>query len=241
MWRSRCRDALQHVRDLRVGPRRGARRHARDGLGLRDLRLPRPPLRGDGAGRCGPADRGGDRGDAPAARRSRAPPRAGTLDRVRTAGKLMVGYRADARPFSYRGRVGKARRLLDRAVRQGRASGGVQLGTAAIGPSYVAVGERGPLPRRRRRRGSTCCAREATATLGRRREVAFSIPIFPSGVGALLHADAPSRLREVLRAARRRTSPQWRASLAQALERRAFSAIAGTTAEAWLQRAHGRP
>ena len=77
------------------------------------------------------------------------------------------------------------------------------------------------------------CA-EATATLGRRREVAFSIPIFPSGIGALLHADASSRLRDALQGRPVPTSPQWRASLSHVLERRVFSAISGTTAEAWL-------
>ena len=39
------RDALQHLCDLRVGPVRGARRHGGDGAGLRDLWLPRAPLR----------------------------------------------------------------------------------------------------------------------------------------------------------------------------------------------------
>jgi ABC-type amino acid transport substrate-binding protein len=82
------------------------------------------------------------------------------------------------------------------------------------------------------------CA-EATATLARRRDVAFSIPIFPSGIGALLRADSSSRLREVLEGRQPPYRPQWRASLAQVLERRVFSAISGTTAETWLAERKG--
>ena len=41
---------------------------------------------------------------------------AGTLERIRTAGKLTLGYRADARPFSYKDESGKAGRLRDRVV-----------------------------------------------------------------------------------------------------------------------------
>ena len=37
-----------------------------------------------------------------------SPAAAATLDRVREAGKLVLGYRADARPFSYQDASGKA-------------------------------------------------------------------------------------------------------------------------------------
>ena len=47
---------------------------------------------------------------------------AGTLDRVTQAGKITLGYRTDARPFSYRDESGNADRLLRRAVPEGRAS-----------------------------------------------------------------------------------------------------------------------
>jgi len=37
-----------------------------------------------------------------------APASAATLDRVREAGKIVLGYRADARPFAFRDEAGKA-------------------------------------------------------------------------------------------------------------------------------------
>jgi putrescine:ornithine antiporter len=120
------------------------------------------------------------------------PSGAGTLERVRSAGKLVVGYREDARPFSFEeaGRpVGYAIALCDKVAEQVR----VQLGTA-VAIEHVAVTSEdrfravadGRRPAARRRP----CAR-------RRREVAFSIPI-SQGHGALLHADASSRLRDAL-------------------------------------------
>jgi putrescine:ornithine antiporter len=70
-------------------------------------------------------------------------------------------------------------------------------------------------------------------TLERRRDAAFSIPIFPGGIGALLRADAPSRLKDVL-SGRRSTEPNWRASAGQLLQEQIFTVIPGTTAEPWL-------
>ena len=72
-----------------------------------------------------------------------------------------------------------------------------------------------------------------TVTLTRREIVSFSIPIFPSGTGALLSADAPLALREVLAQGQPASRPIWRGSPARTvLERKTFSAIAGTTSEA---------
>jgi polar amino acid transport system substrate-binding protein len=82
-------------------------------------------------------------------------------------------------------------------------------------------------------------------TLPRRREVAFSIPIVPSGIGALLRADAPARLKEILSDQPPPTRPNWRAQVGQLLQVQTYAVIAGTTAEPWLAgkqrvQAHGK-
>ena len=64
--------------------------------------------------------------------------------------------------------------------------------------------------------------------------MSFSIPIFPGGIGALVRADAPFRLREVLAGHGEVFRPTWRASATQLLQTRAFSVVSGTTAERWL-------
>jgi ABC-type amino acid transport substrate-binding protein len=77
------------------------------------------------------------------------------------------------------------------------------------------------------------CAAD-TVTLARRTETAFSIPIFPGGIGALVRADAPARLRDVLAGRGQVFRPTWRATAGQVLQSRAFSVVRGTTAEKWL-------
>jgi ABC-type amino acid transport substrate-binding protein len=66
----------------------------------------------------------------------------------------------------------------------------------------------------------------------RRSAVAFSIPVFATGTGALVRRDAPRRLKKVLSGVRVE-GPVWRGSAYQALEKRTFAAAAGTTAERW--------
>ena len=161
------------------------------------------------------------------------PSGAGTLERVRGAGKLTIGYRTDARPFSYQDESGRPAgysiALCDKVADALK----VELGSTVLATQYVAVASEDRLRAVKEGRIDLLCA-EATATLARRREVAFSIPIFPSGIGAVLRTDSPVRLREVLEGREPPYRPQWRASLAQVLERRVFAAISGTTAEAWL-------
>jgi polar amino acid transport system substrate-binding protein len=72
-----------------------------------------------------------------------------------------------------------------------------------------------------------------TVTLERRKQVAFSIPIFPSGIGAILRADAPAALQDVL-TGQPPSGPIWRASPAQILQAKTFSVVKGTTSESWL-------
>jgi len=156
-----------------------------------------------------------------------------TLERVRDAGTLRIGYRTDTRPFSHQEAPGApagysialCQRIAD-AVK-------ADLGLGDLALEYVAVTSEDRFRAVKEGRIDLLCA-EATATLERRRDVAFSLPIFPSGIGALLRADAPARLRDILSGREPTYRPRWRASLGQILEKRVLSAVGGTTAEAWL-------
>jgi ABC-type amino acid transport substrate-binding protein len=64
--------------------------------------------------------------------------------------------------------------------------------------------------------------------------VSFSIPTFPSGIGALIRADAPARLREVLSGQPPGFQPYWRATAGQFLQEQTFSVVRGATSEGWL-------
>jgi ABC-type amino acid transport substrate-binding protein len=162
-----------------------------------------------------------------------APGQSGTLDRIRDAGRVKLGYRTEARPFSYRDESGQAagysvalcQQIVD-ALRR-------EPGYAGLSVEWVPVTSRDSFSAWLQRQVDLLCAAEAI-TLAKRSLVSFSIPIFPGGIGALVRADAPARLREVLSGRGQVRHPTWRASALQALQARAFSAIEGTTAEKWL-------
>ena len=159
--------------------------------------------------------------------------RAGTLDRVRDLGKLKLGYRVDARPFSYedesRKPAGYSLVLCRRVANAVKA----EPGFAQIAVEYVKVGSEDRFDAVKEGKIDLLCG-AATATLERRKTVDFSTPIFPSGIGALLRRDAPERLKAALEGREPPYRPLWRASLAEVLEKRVLSAQAGTTTESWL-------
>jgi polar amino acid transport system substrate-binding protein len=163
-----------------------------------------------------------------------APASAATLDRVRETGKLTLGYRIDARPFSYKNESGKVTgysvALCERIADQVKSE--LQLSALAVEWVPVTIEDRFLSVQQ----GKTDLLCEAdTATLTRRKEVAFSIPIFPGGIGAVLRTDSPPGLQEVLSEAPPPSRPIWRGSPARTvLEKKTFSVVASTTSATWL-------
>jgi len=158
---------------------------------------------------------------------------AGTIDRIRNAGRIRLGYRTDARPFSYRDDSGNAagysialcQTIVD-AVR-------TELNLPALAVEWAPVAAEARFGAVRQSAVDLLCGAD-TVTLDRRHDVSFSIPIFPGGIGALVRADAPARLRDVLSGRGQTFHPVWRAAASQALQARAFSSVTGTTADKWL-------
>lgn len=157
---------------------------------------------------------------------------AGTLERVRETGRITLGYRADAQPFAYRDESGKATgysvALCEKIAEQVKA----ELGLAALAVAWVPVTLEDRFVAVQQGRIDLLCG-ASTATLARMKEVSFSIPIFPGGIGALLRADAPAGLKDVL-SGRPPSGPIWRGNPAQVLQAKTFSVVAGTTSEKWL-------
>ncbi|MBX4998676.1 amino acid ABC transporter substrate-binding protein [Rhizobium lentis] len=157
-----------------------------------------------------------------------------TLDRIRTSSALKLGYDPDARPFSFNGEQGRpdgyAVTLCNKIADSLRA----QLNLPKLNVEWVSLA--GDAKTRAMESGTAdlVCGAEPV-TLTRRQQVSFSIPIFPSGTGALLSASSPLALREVLQYGEPSTRPVWRGSPARTiLEHKTFSSIAGTTSEGWL-------
>jgi ABC-type amino acid transport substrate-binding protein len=158
----------------------------------------------------------------------------GALDRIRREGRLVLGYRSDARPLAYRDEAGNPSGYsVELCARVADAVKG-DLGLPSLAVEWVPVSVDARLDAIRDRKVDLLCGAE-TVTLSRRTVASFSIPVFPGGIGALVRADAPERLRKLLAEGRPAVRPSWRASPSQILERRTFSAISGTTGEKWLR------
>jgi len=157
---------------------------------------------------------------------------AGVLDRVKQTGTLTLGYRTDARPFSFQDESSKAAgysvELCQKIADDIKAESGV----SALTVTWVPVTAEERVQALQAGKFDLLCGADSE-TLARRKEVDFSIPIFPSGIGALLRTDAPAGLREVLSGVPP-SGAVWRGSPAQVLQSKTFSIVKGTTSESWL-------
>ena len=164
-----------------------------------------------------------------------APTSGGALTRIRDTGRLTLGYRGDARPFSYADDSGMptgysisvCQHVVDEVKRA------VNLPGLKVEWTPVEFSQRF----RALRLGEidVMCGAD-TVTVGRRREADFSIPIFPGGIGALMRADSSVRLRDVLSGRGQPFHPVWRANATQLLQAHDFTIVGDTTAEAWLSK-----
>jgi len=174
----------------------------------------------------------------PASPPATASPRAAapgqTVERIRQSRRLRLGYRPDARPFSYRDESGRPAGYTVALCEQiaDAANGDAALGVVEV--EWVPVTAEDRIGAVQQGEVDLLCGAD-TVTVSRRAAVSFSIPVFPGGLGAMVRADAPARLREALNGDTQTHRPVWRASAARVLQARAFAAVAGTTTEAWLK------
>jgi ABC-type amino acid transport substrate-binding protein len=155
-----------------------------------------------------------------------------TLERIKAAGKIVLGYRADAAPMSYRDSSGQpagysvalCKRVVD-AMKS-------DIGAASLAVEWVAAGS-GFANVQDHRVDMICAADEVTQA--NREKVSFSIPILPGGVSALVRANAPKAFQQALEQRPKPYEPLWRASPPPTLEHRTYSALVGSATMAGLK------
>ena len=155
-----------------------------------------------------------------------------TLDRIKASGKIRFGYRTDARPFSFKDDKGDAAGYSVALCLQVTDAIKASLGIASLGVEWVPVSVGDRFTAVQQGTVDLFCGAD-TRTVSRMQDVAFSIPIFPGGIGAMIRSDAPVRLSQIL-SGRPNTDPVWRASAGQLLQTQAFTVVEGTTAQPWL-------
>jgi ABC-type amino acid transport substrate-binding protein len=165
--------------------------------------------------------------ETPAAATPAPAPASGTLERIRSAGKLVLGYRSDARPLSYKDESGQAAGYSVTLCQQ--VADGVKSSLGLSGLAFEWVADASVLDVQRGNVDLLCGG--TAVTLTDRAVVSFSIPIFPGGVSVLLRKDASAELTRALEERPPPYQPLWRGSSPQslqALQRRTVSVVGGT-------------
>jgi ABC-type amino acid transport substrate-binding protein len=158
----------------------------------------------------------------------------GALARITDAGRVKLGYRVDARPFSYRGDSGDPAGYSVALCEKVAGAIKEHLRNPKLVTEWVPVTSSDRFQAVRDRRIDILCGAD-TVSIERRKIVAFSIPIFPGGIGVLLRSDAPVRLKNVLSGKGQTFHPTWRASASEVLQFKAFAVVSSTTADTWLR------
>jgi len=160
------------------------------------------------------------------------PASAGTLDRVRAQGKLVLGYYTDAQPMSYRDPSGNPAGYAVTLCRQVADEVKSELGVSQLAVEWVALTRATGMQTVHQGKVDLLCGTDV-ASLANRANVSFSLPIFPGGISALLRADASKALQNVLEERPTPYKPIWRASPFSPIQHRTLSVVAGTSAVEW--------
>jgi polar amino acid transport system substrate-binding protein len=166
------------------------------------------------------------------------PASAATLDRIKTTGHIKLGYLVDAKPFSSGAEGSKPDGFSIELCQQIADRVKAQLSLPQLVVDWVAVPPKGDLAKVREGAVDLMCT-PAAATLSRRQDVAFSVPVFPAGMRAVLRKDAAAELRNAIAktpgAKNPGARPVWRGTpAAKLLDKKTFAVVAGSTSESWL-------
>jgi putrescine:ornithine antiporter len=163
---------------------------------------------------------------SPAHAQGAAKKAASAPESAKKSGKLTLGYYANARPFSYTDESGKPAGYAVELCQQVAGAAGVETAWVAVTPeSRVAALRDGKI--------NVLCGE--LDRLSARKDMAFSIPIFQGGIGALLRKDAPAGLGQALSERPAPSGPLWRGTpTQQLLQGQTFAVIAGSPAEKLL-------
>lgn len=157
-------------------------------------------------------------------------PGSSTLERVRTTGKMTLGYFAAARPLSYRNASGNADGYSVALCRGIAAMVKKELNLPSLSVQFVAI-DADPLGAVKNGRIDLLCA-PMQPTLSRRAQVSFSIPVFASGTSMLMRKDGSREFRDLVEGRKTDEQPLWRGSPRLAiLNQRNFAVVTGSSAE----------
>jgi polar amino acid transport system substrate-binding protein len=157
-----------------------------------------------------------------------------TLERIKSAGALNLGYVDGLSPFSMKTGENTAsgysidlcQRVAD-SVKQ-------QLALPELKINFVPI-EASEAPQKLSSGDIDLICTAASDSLERRKNVSFSIPVFNGGVGVLVRQDADEALMNVLNGKVAMEGPKWRAAINGGLANKTFAVAGGSVSEAWVR------
>lgn len=157
-----------------------------------------------------------------------------TLERMASSGRINVGFVSNQPPFGFvsadQKPAGYAVELCIEVLAAIKAHPDLTQAKVRYEPVSVDEG----LQRVESSEIDLLCG-AVTETLEARRRVSFSIPIYVSGIGALVRKDAPPALLRVLNGEVSHTGPTWRATINAGLSNHTYAVHAGTTSESFVR------
>ncbi|MEG1039585.1 MAG: amino acid ABC transporter substrate-binding protein [Pseudomonas sp.] len=159
---------------------------------------------------------------------------ANTLERVRSSDTLTLGYLADFAPFSVQDGdtvKGYAIDLCLKVAEQVK----LTLARPDLKVRFLPVALANEISAVSSGQVDLLCT-PTVASVQRRQQVSFSIPIYTAGVSAVVRKDAPEPLLKVLNGKPAHTGPTWRATLNRGLSNQTFAVVTGGVTEQWVHR-----
>ncbi|MNJ05959.1 Glutamate/aspartate periplasmic-binding protein precursor [compost metagenome] len=158
---------------------------------------------------------------------------ADTLERVRASNTLTLGYLPDFAPFSTQNGDQPRGYAIDLCA---RIAGQVKttLNLAQLQVRYQPVAMADEITAVRNGQVDILCT-PTVATLERRQQVSFSVPVYTAGLTAVVRQDAPEALLNVLSGQQAHSGPTWRATLNRGLTNQTFAVVSGAVSEQWVR------
>lgn len=158
-----------------------------------------------------------------------------TVERIRSTGKLTMGFYQEARPFTYETSPGQPDGYAIALCKAVAASIQEDLKLPNLTSVFVPVQANDRFDDVKDGKIDLLCG-PSVPTISSRAEVSFSIPILESGRAVLIRKDAPAAFRELLETGRTEDRPVWRGSpMLAAVKERNFVVVGDTLHEKLLK------
>lgn len=159
---------------------------------------------------------------------------AATLEQVRASNTLTLGYLPDFAPFSVQDGDKASGYAVDLCLKVA-AQVKLTLALADLQVRFKPVALADEITAVSSGQVNMLCT-PTVATLERRKQVSFSVPVYTAGVTALVRKDASPALLNVLNGKQAHKGPTWRATVNRGLANQTFAVVAGGVTEGWVHR-----